>query len=166
MLEAEAVVHLSFQFAVAEAVPLLEGEELHHGHGVDVGSASSCALVVVEALDDGSEGLPVYEEVDVGEPVAIFLDVIVGFSEHVVSKGVHVSCLVIVVYKFNRGARSRENRGKSKSSKEILEAIGIGDERLDVFFISSAMAPKFVEVIKEVTEKLRKLGPALPKKYI
>jgi len=27
------------------------------------------------------------------------------------------------------------------------------------------MAPKFVEVIKEVTEKLRKLGPALPKKY-
>jgi len=87
MLEAEAVVHLSFQFAVAEAVPLLEGEELHHGHGVDVGSASSCALVVVEALDDGSEGLPVYEEVDVGEPVAIFLDVIVGFSEHVISKG-------------------------------------------------------------------------------
>jgi len=51
-----------------------------------------------------------------------------------------------------------------KLAKEILETIGIGGERMDMFFISSAMAPKFVEVAKEVTERIRKLGPALPKK--
>jgi coenzyme F420-reducing hydrogenase delta subunit/formate hydrogenlyase subunit 6/NADH:ubiquinone oxidoreductase subunit I len=49
-------------------------------------------------------------------------------------------------------------------AKEILEAIGIGGVRLDMFFISSAMAPKFVEVAKEVTERIRALGPALPHK--
>lgn len=49
-------------------------------------------------------------------------------------------------------------------AKDILEAIGIGGERLNMYFISSAMAPKFVEVAKEVTENLRKLGPALPAK--
>ncbi len=47
-----------------------------------------------------------------------------------------------------------------KLAKEILEAIGIGGERLNMYFISSAMAPKFVEVAKEVTENIRKLGPA------
>jgi coenzyme F420-reducing hydrogenase delta subunit/formate hydrogenlyase subunit 6/NADH:ubiquinone oxidoreductase subunit I len=53
-----------------------------------------------------------------------------------------------------------------KLTKDILEAIGISGERVDMYFISSAMAPKFVEVIKEVTEKLSKLGPALPKKLL
>lgn len=51
-----------------------------------------------------------------------------------------------------------------KLAKEILEAIGIGGNRLDMFFISSAMAPKFVEVAKDVTERIRKMGPAMPRK--
>jgi coenzyme F420-reducing hydrogenase delta subunit/ferredoxin len=51
-----------------------------------------------------------------------------------------------------------------KLAKEILEAIEIGGERLEMYFISSAMAPRFVEVIKEMTERIRKLGPALPRK--
>lgn len=63
---------------------------------------------------------------------------------------------------FVEGNIHAENR--IKLTKEILEAIGIGGERLDMFFISSSMASKFVEVVKQVTENLRKLGPALPKK--
>jgi coenzyme F420-reducing hydrogenase delta subunit/ferredoxin len=51
-----------------------------------------------------------------------------------------------------------------KLAKEILEAIGVGGDRLNMYFISSAMAPKFVETAKEVTENIRKLGPALSKK--
>lgn len=51
-----------------------------------------------------------------------------------------------------------------KLAKDILEAIGIGGDRLNMYFISSAMAPKFVETAKEVTENIRKLGPALSKK--
>ena len=63
---------------------------------------------------------------------------------------------------FVEGNLHAENR--IKLAKKILEAIGIGGDRLDMYFISSAMAPIFVEVAKEVTEKIRKLGPALPKK--
>ena len=51
-----------------------------------------------------------------------------------------------------------------KLAKEILEAIGVGGDRLNMYFISSAMAPKFVETAKEVTENIRKLGPAFSKK--
>lgn len=47
-------------------------------------------------------------------------------------------------------------------TKEILEAIGISGDRLDMFNISSAMAPKFVTVVKEMTDRISKLGPALP----
>ena len=69
-MEAYAVVGLAFQLGVAEAVPLLEHQHLHHHHRVDVGSASLGALVVVEGLDDGPEGFPVYEGFYLGESVA------------------------------------------------------------------------------------------------
>jgi coenzyme F420-reducing hydrogenase delta subunit/formate hydrogenlyase subunit 6/NADH:ubiquinone oxidoreductase subunit I len=49
-------------------------------------------------------------------------------------------------------------------AKNLLDAIGIGGERVEMFFISTSMAPKFVEVAKEFTEKIRKLGPAIHKK--
>lgn len=44
-------------------------------------------------------------------------------------------------------------------AKEMLRAVGIEDERLEMFFISSAMAPEFVEIIKMMTERISKLGP-------
>jgi len=50
-----------------------------------------------------------------------------------------------------------------KFTKEILEAVGIGGDRIEMFNMSSAMAPKFVEVVKEMTNRISKLGPALPK---
>lgn len=49
-------------------------------------------------------------------------------------------------------------------TKEILDAIGIGGDRLDMFNISTAEAPKFVGVVKEMTDRIGKLGPALPKR--
>jgi ferredoxin len=49
-------------------------------------------------------------------------------------------------------------------TKKLLDEIGIGGERLEMFFISSAMAPQFIEVAKEMTDRITKLGPALPKK--
>ena len=60
-LEAEAIHNLALQFGVAEAVPLLEHQHLYHHDGVDVRSASLGAFVVVEGLNDGGEGFPVYE---------------------------------------------------------------------------------------------------------
>ena len=58
---------------------------------------------MVHGGDYGSEGLPVYVGVDPGEPVAVLLDVFVGFSEHVGSECSHVCLLGMVIYKFNRG---------------------------------------------------------------
>jgi len=63
---------------------------------------------------------------------------------------------------FVEGNLHAENR--IKLAKEILEAIGIGGERLEMFFISSAMAPQFVEAVKMMTDRISQLGPALPRK--
>lgn len=41
----------------------------------------------------------------------------------------------------------------------LLEHIGIEKDRLHFSWISSAEATKFVEVAKEVTEKVKALGP-------
>ena len=49
-------------------------------------------------------------------------------------------------------------------AKEILEAIGLGGGRLEMFFMSSAMAQAFVGAAEEMTERVRRLGPALPRK--
>jgi len=91
-LEAKAVVHLPLQLQVAQPVPLLEHEELRHHHLVHVGPASPRGVVAVDGLYDGSEGLPVYEFVDAGEPVAVLPDVLVGLSQHIGPECGHV-CL-------------------------------------------------------------------------
>ena len=59
-VEAYAVVGLALQLGVAEAVPGLEDQHLDHGDGVGVGSSSLGSVVQVEAIQDGSELLPVY----------------------------------------------------------------------------------------------------------
>jgi len=41
----------------------------------------------------------------------------------------------------------------------LLEHIGIERERIHFSWISSAEATKFVDVVKEITEKVRALGP-------
>jgi F420-non-reducing hydrogenase iron-sulfur subunit len=45
-------------------------------------------------------------------------------------------------------------------AKQILEDAGIGGERLEMFNMSAAMGPRFAEVAREMTEKIRKLGPS------
>ncbi|NHI92283.1 MAG: hydrogenase iron-sulfur subunit [Candidatus Lokiarchaeota archaeon] len=43
-------------------------------------------------------------------------------------------------------------------AKNILDEIGIEKERLEMHFISSSMATKWIEVANNFTEKIRKLG--------
>jgi coenzyme F420-reducing hydrogenase delta subunit len=43
--------------------------------------------------------------------------------------------------------------------KRILDLLGFGGDRLDMFFMSSAMAGEFVKVAREFTERIRRLGP-------
>ncbi len=46
------------------------------------------------------------------------------------------------------------------AAKRLLDKVGVESARLEMCNLSSAMAPKFAEVIKEMTEKIRKLGPS------
>ncbi|NOY81290.1 MAG: hydrogenase iron-sulfur subunit [Kiritimatiellaeota bacterium] len=55
----------------------------------------------------------------------------------------------------NLRARKRVER-----AKELLDEAGLEPERLEMYNLSSADGPRFVEIVKEMTERLRKLGPS------
>ena len=55
----------------------------------------------------------------------------------------------------NIRAKKRVERAKA-----ILDEIGLGNERLEMFFMSSAEGARFAEVAREMTERVRKLGPS------
>lgn len=44
--------------------------------------------------------------------------------------------------------------------KELLGAIGFEVERLEMFNLSASMGPRFVEIAKEMTDRISKLGPS------
>jgi F420-non-reducing hydrogenase iron-sulfur subunit len=43
--------------------------------------------------------------------------------------------------------------------KDLLRQIGLEPERVDMFNLSSAMAGRFADVAREMTEKVEALGP-------
>jgi len=43
--------------------------------------------------------------------------------------------------------------------KELLDQIGLGGERLEMYFLSSAEGARFAEIATEMTERIRTLGP-------
>jgi F420-non-reducing hydrogenase iron-sulfur subunit len=44
--------------------------------------------------------------------------------------------------------------------KEILEKVGIGGERIAMYNLSAGQGPRFAEIAREMTEKIKKLGPS------
>jgi F420-non-reducing hydrogenase iron-sulfur subunit len=44
--------------------------------------------------------------------------------------------------------------------REILEQIGVGGERIAMYNLSAGQGPRFAEIAREMTEKIRKLGPS------
>ena len=59
MLEVDAMNGLLLQFGVAEALTLLENQELHYGDIIGVGVTAFFGVVAVHGLNDRSEGFPV-----------------------------------------------------------------------------------------------------------
>jgi len=43
--------------------------------------------------------------------------------------------------------------------KELLDQIGLGGERLEMYFLSSAEGARFAKIATEMTERIRELGP-------
>jgi len=44
--------------------------------------------------------------------------------------------------------------------KEILDKVGIGAERITMYNLSAGQGPRFAEIAREMTEKIRQLGPS------
>ncbi|SHI74188.1 F420-non-reducing hydrogenase subunit D [Desulfofundulus thermosubterraneus DSM 16057] len=56
--------------------------------------------------------------------------------------------------KGNYRAKKRVN-----AVKKLLDEIGMGGERLEMYNLSAAMGPRFAEIANEMTERIRRLGP-------
>jgi len=50
-------------------------------------------------------------------------------------------------------------RKRVEQAQQILERIGVGGERAQMFNLSSSEAPLFVKIAKEMTEKIKDMGP-------
>ena len=52
-------------------------------------------------------------------------------------------------------------RGKARveRAKQLLDEIGLGGERLEMFFVSGGMGATFAHYAEEMTERVRALGP-------
>ena len=50
-------------------------------------------------------------------------------------------------------------RKRVEQAQQILDTVGIGGERVQMFNLSAAEAPRFAEIAVEMTEKIKKLGP-------
>jgi F420-non-reducing hydrogenase iron-sulfur subunit len=44
-------------------------------------------------------------------------------------------------------------------TKRMLDDVGLGGERLDMYFVSGGMGVSFADAAKEMTERIRALGP-------
>ncbi len=47
-----------------------------------------------------------------------------------------------------------------RHTKDLLDSIGVGGERLEMFNLSSSEGPKFARFATEMTERIRELGPS------
>ncbi len=49
---------------------------------------------------------------------------------------------------------------KVRYVKKMLDEIGIGGDRLEMYNLSAAMGVRFAEIVREMTERIKKLGPS------
>jgi F420-non-reducing hydrogenase iron-sulfur subunit len=51
-------------------------------------------------------------------------------------------------------------RARVDFAKKILEQIGLGSDRLDIFFVAAGQGATYALKAREMTERVRKLGPS------
>jgi len=51
-------------------------------------------------------------------------------------------------------------RRKVEYVQKVLESLGIEPERIEMYNMSSAQGPRFAEVAREFTERIKELGPS------
>lgn len=45
-------------------------------------------------------------------------------------------------------------------AKKILDQVGLGGDRVEMFNLSGSMGPRFAEIAQEMHERIKKLGPS------
>lgn len=45
-------------------------------------------------------------------------------------------------------------------ARQLLDELGVGGERLEMFNLSGSMGPRFAEIAREMTERIAALGPS------
>jgi F420-non-reducing hydrogenase iron-sulfur subunit len=55
---------------------------------------------------------------------------------------------------------NERGRARLKRAKKILDDIGLGGERLDMFFMSGSQAHAFASAAQTMTDRIRELGPS------
>ena len=59
--------------------------------------------------------------------------------------------------RFNNG--NLRARKRVQQAQRILDIVGIGGERAQMFNLSSGEGPRFAEIAREMTQKIKDLGP-------
>ena len=59
--------------------------------------------------------------------------------------------------RFNNG--NLRARKRVHQAQRILDVVGIGGERAQMFNLSSGEGPRFAEIAREMTQKIKDLGP-------
>jgi F420-non-reducing hydrogenase iron-sulfur subunit len=67
-----------------------------------------------------------------------------------------VGCLQGDCHYNNGNLRARK---RVEQAQQVLEAIGIGGQRVQMYNVSSSEAPRFARIAEEMTEKIKQLGP-------
>ncbi len=55
---------------------------------------------------------------------------------------------------------NERGRARVERAKKLLDAIGLGGNRLEMFFVSGGMGHTFAQYAEEMTERIRALGPS------
>ncbi len=50
-------------------------------------------------------------------------------------------------------------QARVKYTQKLLDEIGLGGERLEMYFVSGGMGMTFANAVREITERVRALGP-------
>lgn len=79
---------------------------------------------------------------------------------HAFEKGADGVCVVGCLEgdcRFNNG--NLRARKRVEQARRILDAVGVGGERVRMFNLSSGEGPRFAEFAREMTQKIKEMGP-------
>jgi F420-non-reducing hydrogenase iron-sulfur subunit len=55
---------------------------------------------------------------------------------------------------------NKRGQARVKYTKQLLDEVGLGGERLEMYFVSGGMGETFAAAMREMTERIRTLGPS------